>query len=194
MSSPPSPVALPPRVLPRTVSDHLCIEFANSQYTDHLGTGRVYDRLVLDDWRDWFLQKCGYDGAPQPEASTEKLLSRLRLVTRQLLESRQPPAESTREELNRYLARSPEVYEVIPWEGGLKLASHPRGGTWAAAMAAVVRSYAELVSSGTIQHVRVCANPDCSWLFYDDTRNHSRRWCDATVCGNLMKVRRFRRH
>ncbi|MCL6580471.1 MAG: CGNR zinc finger domain-containing protein [Firmicutes bacterium] len=39
---------------------------------------------------------------------------------------------------------------------------------------------------------KVCANADCGWLFYDDSRNRSRRWCDGRYCGNLIKVRRFR--
>ena len=30
-------------------------------------------------------------------------------------------------------------------------------------------------------------------LYYDDTRNRSKRYCDDKMCGNLMKVRRFRR-
>ncbi|WP_141639042.1 CGNR zinc finger domain-containing protein, partial [Paenibacillus riograndensis] len=35
-------------------------------------------------------------------------------------------------------------------------------------------------------------NPDCLWVYYDDTRNRSKRYCDDKMCGNLMKVRRFR--
>jgi predicted RNA-binding Zn ribbon-like protein len=35
-------------------------------------------------------------------------------------------------------------------------------------------------------------NADCLWVYYDDTRNRSKRYCDDKACGNLMKVRRFR--
>ena len=38
--------------------------------------------------------------------------------------------------------------------------------------------------------VRLCEAPDCVWLFYDGTRNRSRRWCDMRQCGNRMKARR----
>ncbi|HEX7034127.1 MAG TPA: CGNR zinc finger domain-containing protein [Pseudomonadales bacterium] len=38
--------------------------------------------------------------------------------------------------------------------------------------------------------VRLCEAPGCLWLFYDASRNRSRRWCDMRVCGNRMKARR----
>ena len=38
--------------------------------------------------------------------------------------------------------------------------------------------------------VRLCEAPDCQWLFYDSSRNRSRRWCDMRQCGNRMKARR----
>lgn len=43
--------------------------------------------------------------------------------------------------------------------------------------------------------VRLCEAPDCEWLFYDGSRNRSRRWCDMRQCGNRMKARRhYARH
>lgn len=57
----------------------------------------------------------------------------------------------------------------------------------------VVRSAAELLTSGDLDRVRRCAGDDCAWLFLDRSRNGSRRWCDMTVCGNRSKVRRFYR-
>jgi predicted RNA-binding Zn ribbon-like protein len=59
-------------------------------------------------------------------------------------------------------------------------------------MAATVISYAELSRSGCLDRVKVCANPDCSYMFYDETRNRSRRFCDAALCGTLSRVRRYR--
>jgi predicted RNA-binding Zn ribbon-like protein len=57
----------------------------------------------------------------------------------------------------------------------------------------VARSAGELLTSRDLTRVRQCAGPDCGWLFLDASRNHSRRWCDMADCGNLAKVRRFRR-
>lgn len=56
----------------------------------------------------------------------------------------------------------------------------------------VARSAGELLTSDRLGQVRVCAAPDCDWLFLDTSRNGSRRWCDMRVCGNRSKVRRYR--
>jgi hypothetical protein len=41
--------------------------------------------------------------------------------------------------------------------------------------------------------LRICGNDACRWLFFDRSRNGSRRWCDMSACGNRMKTRRYRR-
>jgi predicted RNA-binding Zn ribbon-like protein len=37
--------------------------------------------------------------------------------------------------------------------------------------------------------VRRCGSDRCVLLFYDSTKNRSRRWCDMAVCGNRAKAR-----
>lgn len=54
------------------------------------------------------------------------------------------------------------------------------------------RSAGRLVLSPRLTRVRACAADDCGWWFLDETKNHSRRWCDMTLCGNRAKLRRFR--
>ena len=56
----------------------------------------------------------------------------------------------------------------------------------------VVRSAAELLTSGEEGRVRECAAHDCGWLFLDESRNRTRRWCSMQSCGNRAKVDRFR--
>jgi len=55
------------------------------------------------------------------------------------------------------------------------------------------RSAAELLTSADLAFIRECQGEDCGWLFLDTSRNRTRRWCDMRDCGNLAKVRRFRR-
>lgn len=57
-------------------------------------------------------------------------------------------------------------------------------------MAPVVRAGAALLCSENLSRVRVCASPECGWLFLDKSKNRSRQWCDMTVCGNRAKARR----
>lgn len=58
---------------------------------------------------------------------------------------------------------------------------------------AVTRSAAELLTSRHLKEVRECANDACGWLFLDETRNHSRLWCEMRVCGNRSKQARYRK-
>jgi predicted RNA-binding Zn ribbon-like protein len=56
----------------------------------------------------------------------------------------------------------------------------------------VVRSAVDLITSKAIRRVGQCADEKgCGWLFWDSSRNRSRRWCDMRDCGNRAKVRRF---
>ncbi|MBA2452090.1 MAG: CGNR zinc finger domain-containing protein [Chloroflexia bacterium] len=56
----------------------------------------------------------------------------------------------------------------------------------------IVQSAAELLTSSEGGRVRECAAHDCEWLFFDESRNRSRRWCNMQTCGNRAKVDRFR--
>ena len=43
--------------------------------------------------------------------------------------------------------------------------------------------------------VRRCGNERCVLLYFDTTKNRSRRWCDMAVCGNRAKASaHYRRH
>jgi predicted RNA-binding Zn ribbon-like protein len=53
----------------------------------------------------------------------------------------------------------------------------------------IVHAAVELLTNGPLEHVKICGN--CRWLFLDQSRNHSRRWCSMDECGTQMKQRRF---
>ena len=55
---------------------------------------------------------------------------------------------------------------------------------WVLAGAAV-----ELLASGRM--IKACGADNCRWLFLDTSKNHTRRWCSMSVCGNRAKARRF---
>ncbi len=38
--------------------------------------------------------------------------------------------------------------------------------------------------------VRRCANDECVWLFLDDSKSGTRRWCAMSACGNRAKAHR----
>ena len=53
----------------------------------------------------------------------------------------------------------------------------------------VVHAATELLTSGPLDRVKGCAA--CRWLFVDESRNRSRRWCTMEECGTHEKVRRY---
>jgi predicted RNA-binding Zn ribbon-like protein len=57
---------------------------------------------------------------------------------------------------------------------------------WPLALSAV-----DLLESSDVNHVRECGGRGCGWLFLDETRNHARRWCVSSACGNRERVRRY---
>jgi len=77
-----------------------------------------------------------------------------------------------------------------------------RGGTYAwdwaddggeplqAPLRPIARSAAELLTSDDLGRVRECDGAACTWLFLDQSRNRSRRWCSMESCGNRAKARR----
>jgi predicted RNA-binding Zn ribbon-like protein len=45
---------------------------------------------------------------------------------------------------------------------------------------------------GSWARLKVCANPDCQWAFFDRSRNQQGNWCSMASCGNRLKNRQLR--
>jgi len=60
----------------------------------------------------------------------------------------------------------------------------------AALLAPVLWSAGDLLSQPRLARVRQCANPKCRWLFLDDSKSGTRRWCAMSMCGNRAKAQR----
>lgn len=58
----------------------------------------------------------------------------------------------------------------------------------------VLASAVDLLLDAEPDRLKQCPAPDgCGWLFYDASKNRTRRWCSMRMCGNGAKARRFRR-
>lgn len=177
--------------VPTTVSDNLAIEFANSLFTEHVHGVVHIDRLELAEWRRWFAERCGRRHALQPTRAELASLRALRPVVRRVLESGGRPAAADVQALNHALAATPAP-ALVSSDGGFAVSRSATRPGWTAIGAAIALACAELLASGKVDRVRTCANPACTYLFYDGSRNRSRRWCDVAACGNLVRVRRAR--
>jgi predicted RNA-binding Zn ribbon-like protein len=65
------------------------------------------------------------------------------------------------------------------WDG-----DDPRLPLWPLAHAAI-----ELLTEGPLDLLKMCSG--CRWLFLDQSKNRSRRWCSMEVCGTSAKKRRY---
>ena len=101
--------------------------------------------------------------------------------------------------LERHFQRA-DAHRELRWTHASKSSAQPprvewRWGRFASDLQLPVwilaRSAAQLLTSGAVEQVRHCDSKTCRWLFYDTSKNHSRRWCDMKICGNRMKARRF---
>jgi predicted RNA-binding Zn ribbon-like protein len=178
--------------IPYTVSPYLCIEFVNSRFANYTGSGEVYDRLELARWRSWLLERAQIPVTEPPTPATLEELRQVRTELRQLLTAGGPPDPAAVTWINDRLAAAPTVTQLRRSGDHLRLQTTWQAD-WTAVIAAVLSSYGRLLQDGASDRVRECANPHCTWLFYDESRNASRRWCDPHACGNLHNVHAHRR-
>jgi predicted RNA-binding Zn ribbon-like protein len=81
---------------------------------------------------------------------------------------------------------------LVPKEGGFAWELETGGDKLDSLLWPVVRSALDLLTTDALERVGQCADADgCGWLFWDTSRNKSRRWCDMGDCGNRAKVRRY---
>jgi len=57
-------------------------------------------------------------------------------------------------------------------------------------LAPVLWSAGDLLVGTQCARVRECFNDKCLWLFLDDSKNGTRRWCSMRSCGNRAKAHR----
>jgi predicted RNA-binding Zn ribbon-like protein len=108
------------------------------------------------------------------------------------LGTRKKPAPADLALLNRELASALSHREIVVRGGsysfGWKECEDLDQPVWAIAVAA-----ADLLADGDRGPIRMCSlshDNECTWIFLDETKNRSRRWCSMKDCGNRAKARR----
>lgn len=76
-------------------------------------------------------------------------------------------------------------------DGSAYLPRFDHGDVRAALLGPIVWSAVTLLLAGGFERLKQC--PSCHFLFFDRSKNNSRRWCDMSVCGNRNKLQSFRR-
>ena len=171
-----------------------CFDLVNSEVW--YGLGPLEDRLASDSsWLDEFLARWQLAAPVRRTRRELDELARLRSLLRRLTETiaaGQRITGSGLVELNAFLAARPLRRTIAPSGDTYELALTPLRADWTCTLAEIAASFAELAAGTELGRIKVCANPQCRWAFYDETKNRRRRWCDSAICGNRDKVRRFR--
>ena len=171
---------LTPAPAERLTSYDALVEWAREQ---HLVSAAAAERLLAEARRH-----------PHQAAA---VLSRAREFREALnalalaIEQQRQPAPAVLATISDRLADAYTHGRLVPHDGALQWISSADDDLdrvlWE-----ISRAAGRLVLSPRLSRVRSCAAGDCGWWFVDDTKNHSRRWCDMKICGNREKVRRFR--
>ena len=187
------------------VGGALCLDFANPVSGHRDGEPRE-NLSSYDDLLDWAAAGGAISRATAARLSDVARENRAR-ATRVLAEAkelreaiyevflaladqRQPPAA----DLAKINAAIPDAYanlQLKARDGAFSLAWPSTTEELRAPVWPVVKSAVDLLLDGEVR-LRACASDTCSWLFIDESKNHSRKWCSMRDCGNRAKVRRFR--
>lgn len=97
-----------------------------------------------------------------------------------------PPA--TLASINDLLNNQVSYAEVRRTRGGFEKRLHATFSEPAHLLLPIAESAGNLLCYGDLSRIKKCENAACVLFFYDTTKNHSRRWCSMSVCGNRMKV------
>jgi predicted RNA-binding Zn ribbon-like protein len=169
----------------------LCLEFVNTRYWR--GQPAPTETLKqAEDLAAWAAGAFAKDVHPLPRREFERALE-LRETLYRVFDATargKAPAATDLQALNAGLAAAPARTALRRERGGgFAWDVDSRAATAFGLLAPVLWSAGDLLT-GRIDKVKRCANPECGWLFYDDSRAGKRRWCSMSACGNRAKARR----
>jgi len=173
--------------------DTICLDFINSEFRDFRGRW-VRDDLQRPGWLEQFLVKWGLQVDRPPDAATLTTLAALRTLLRSMIESlvEGQIADYDQASLNAVLLKMPLSRRLAKDTGGYRLEMVPLKNDWDWVQAEVCASFAHLLAYRDPRCLKICANPNCRWVFYDESKSRTRLYCSPDKCANLMKARRFR--
>lgn len=163
-------------------------------FLDLLGSEGVNDRLDEKEWVRVFLESWGlHVGKPGGEeiARLKTLRQAIKNIIFAVNEGRNVDEDDLME-IRSALAGAQMTFALTLPAGEFKLSLQPVKKDWDWALHQIAASFAQVLSSEDLKRVKVCENPGCREVYFDESKNQTRRWC-STSCGNLIKVREFRK-
>lgn len=168
----------------------LCLDFINSRwYTKHKP---FCDPMENPDWLAQIAERYHL-----PEISSLSSNNELKVFRELLFQAllglcnQQQLEPSFIERINAILEKGHTQEMLVLKENRYYLQTRHYSNDLVWVMYQIARSFSELISQYPLTYLKKCENPECDWIFYDDSKSHTRKWCDNR-CANLMKVRRYR--
>ncbi|QBD77763.1 CGNR zinc finger domain-containing protein [Ktedonosporobacter rubrisoli] len=171
----------------------LCLDVLNSDWHDFRHPDEYEDHLLQEGWLEQLAIRWGFPISQPPDKHTLAAFQSLRTMMQQALQTlfeEHRLSEQTLAALNTYLETTPHILQLITEGEGYQLQRLPLAREWNGVLGEVVISFATLLAQNPAR-IKQCENPECRWIYYDESDNQSRRWCED-ACANLMRVRRFR--
>jgi predicted RNA-binding Zn ribbon-like protein len=169
----------------------LCLEFANTRYWR--GQANPTETLnAPEDLAAWAAGNVAKEARPLSRREFERALEVRETIYRvfDATTRGKAPAAADLLALNEQLAAAPARSTLKRERSGFAWDVDRRTSTALAQLAPVLWSAGDLLTGNKLERVRRCANPECGWLFLDDSRAGKRRWCSMSACGNRAKARR----
>jgi predicted RNA-binding Zn ribbon-like protein len=136
-----------------------------------------------------------WDGSAEGRSVFREAL-RLRSALRagaERLAAGKPVGSGMVEEVNRVLASRSSYPRLVRAGKGYASRLEPVSASPLHLLVPVAESAAWLLEHGDGSLVRRCEGTGCVLLFYDTTRNKSRRWCSMAGCGSRAKAAAYYR-
>ena len=164
----------------------LCLDFANTRYWrgQDTPTETLNAPADLAGWAK-------VSKAPGPKEFETAL--GLRETIHRLFDAQaqgKAPTSRDLDALNAALASAPARRTLKRGREGYEWDVDMKSGTALGLLAQVLWSAGDLLAGPKLEKVRRCANPECLFLFLDDSRAGKRRWCSMSSCGNRAKAKR----
>ena len=182
------------------VGNRLCLDFVNTLVAEN---GRMVDLLAEpSDLAQWLAESGvmggeeaegesrGWDEGPRGRRVFERALA-LREVLREVVEAiigGEPVRQGALDEVNALLRTRPGYPQVERTPSGFEKRFRAERDEPLGALVPIAESAADLLAGGDPLLLKKCENPGCVLHFYDTSKNHARRWCSMSGCGNRMKA------
>ena len=167
------------------------VDLANSEEWN--GFGKLTDHLSNPRWLATFLKHWNLYPLPSKDVPRHKLVQ-LRPLLRRVAEKLAAGGSLSARELSNLnqVLNVPGRQKLVRDQNGLHAEMVPVKSDWSWVIARIAASLGEMLANREVQRIRVCANSDCRWVFYDPTKARTKRWCNDRTCGNRARVRRAR--